>query len=328
MIQAPVFFVLLGLATPSGGSPPPERGVALGLFSKDPTYRYRALLEEIVGVGATHVIVTWVWWQQDLRAVEIARVPGWSATDEQVVQALRDARELGLSVTAFPIVRLIRSTRQQWRGKIQPADEDAWWSSYTDFIMHAAVLAEAGGARRLSIGSELLSREPMRRRWLELIERVRMRAPELELMYSANWDHFEPVSFWDAVDVIGMTAYWELTRDLEPSVDSLLLSWMSIKPTLERWHRRLGRPIVFTEVGYPSLDGAAAWPWDETRKAAVDLEEQRVAYEAFVRTWSGSRLLAGVYWWNWFGFGGPKDTNYTPRNKPAAEVIRRWYARP
>jgi hypothetical protein len=26
--------------------------------------------------------------------------------------------------------------------------------------------------------------------------------------------------------------------------------------------------------------------------------------------------------WNWYGYGGPATTSYTPRGKPAVEVVR------
>lgn len=317
--------LLLAMTMAAAAAPPPERGIALGLFSADPSYRYKMLLEEIAETGATHVSITWVWWQSNVRASDIRYVPAWSATDEQIVGAIRDAKALGLHVTAFPIVRLQKSGRGEWRGRIRPHDEDEWWRAYNAYILHSLVLATKGGADRLSVGSELLSREPMRKRWLELIERVRMRAPQMELLYSANWDHYEPVSFWDAIDVVGLTGYWELTKDPDPSISDLRFAWGPVKTTLLAWHERIGRPFVFTEVGYPSLDGGASWPWDETRKASVDIDEQRRAYEAFVQTWSDTPALRGVYFWNWFGFGGPEDTNYTPRKKPAADVIRRWY---
>jgi hypothetical protein len=308
--------------------PPAERGMALGLFSADPKYSYRMLLEEIKESGATHVSIAWVWWQDDLTSTEIKRVPAWSATDEQIVEAMQIARELDLEVMAFPILRLIKTEKKdEWRGRISPKEEDAWWDSYGEMMVEAAKLAKKGGAARLSIGSELLSREHMRARWAKVIERVRLEAPNLELLYSANWDHYSEVAFWDLVDVVGLTAYFELTKSNEAEVRDLLLAWLGIKETLAEFSARIGRKLVITEIGYPSLDGAVVYPWDETRKATIDLEEQRRAYEAFARTWSDVSFLRGVYWWNWFGHGGANDGNYTPRNKPAAEVVRAWYRR-
>lgn len=309
------------------GAPPPERGIALGLFSADPEFDYTGLIKEIRDAGATHVSVVWVWWQKDLGATEVRSVPRWSATQAQVVAALEAVKALGMHATLFPIVRLQDPDPGQWRGRIAPDDEDRWWQSYTEYILLAALLAKHAGSDRLSVGSELLTREPMRDRWLELVDRVRLRAPELELLYSANWDHYRPVAFWDAVDVVGLTGYWELTRDLDASADALAAAWRGPQRELREWAATIGRPLVFTEVGYPSLEGGAAWPWDETRKAAVDPEEQRRAYEAFVRAWSDVDYLQGVYFWNWFGFGGPEDGNYTPRGKPAQGVIESWYGR-
>ena len=86
-------------------------------------------------------------------------------------------------------------------------------------------------------------------------------------------------------------------------------------------------PFIFTEVGYPSRDGAAVEPWDYTKSTPVDLEEQRRAFSAFTRAWTGSRQLAGVFFWDWYGEGGAKCRRYTPRGKPAARVIQRWFRR-
>lgn len=307
--------------------PPAERGVALGLFSAEPGFDYGPLLREIRELNATHVSVVWVWWQQDRTAVHIGPRPGRSATTTQVVRTLQQARKLGLHTTLFPIVRLLEREEGEWRGRIAPSDEDRWWSAYTEFILETALVAKHTQTDRLSVGSELLSRETMRKRWLDLIDRVRLRAPEVELMYSANWDHYKPVSFWDAVDVVGLTAYWELTRDLDAETDRLRRAWHRPQEEVRTWAQAIGRNVVFTEVGYPSLDGGAAFPWDETRRAPPDPEEQRRAYEAFVQSWSNQPILQGVYFWNWFGFGGPTDGGYTPRHKPAAGVIRAWFER-
>lgn len=298
--------------------------MALGLFSQDPHYRYGKLLREIRQLGATHVSLCWVWWQTGVADADIEARPGRSATKEQVRASIIEARQLGLHVTLFPIVRLLDQSGGAWRGRIQPEQPDLWWARYERYILLAADIAATAGAHRLSVGSELLQLEGERRRWHELIDHVRIAAPRLELMYSANWDHAAPVSFWDLVDVIGMTAYWELTRDFDASVADLKRAWVPAQRALFAWLDRVGRPVVFTEVGYPSTDGGAAWPWDHTRAAPVDLEEQRRAYQAFIEVWSGDPRLRGVYFWNWFGFSG-RTPGYAPRGKPAADEIRRWY---
>jgi hypothetical protein len=82
---------------------------------------------------------------------------------------------------------------------------------------------------------------------------------------------------------------------------------------------------LFTELGYLSQRGAAAWPWDEGARKPVDLDEQRRCYAAFRLAWSGSSILSGVYFWNWYGWGGAASRGYTPRGKPAADEIRAYF---
>ena len=53
-----------------------------------------------------------------------------------------------------------------------------------------------------------------------------------------------------------------------------------------------------------------------------DPAEQRRGFAAFRRAWTGSPILDGVYIWNWYGYGGPATTSYTPRGKPAESEVR------
>lgn len=318
--------LLSASATVSRGAPP-IRGVALGLFAQEEDYDYQKPLQEIAALGATDVAISAVYWQTTVRSADLRAIPGWTSSDAALRRAIRAARAAGLRVMMFPILRIAEPEAGQWRGTITPEDEDAWWRSYSALMLHLARLAQDEGAASLAIGSELVSRERSRLRWLELIDRVRVAAPTLLLVYSANWDHFRAVSFWDAVDVVGVTGYFEIAKRLDATEEEMVAAWAPIRLDLERFSKELGRPIVITEVGYPSLDGGAMWPWDETRRAAVDHEEQRRAYAAFVRAWAGTRFLDGVYFWNWFGEGGPASADYTPRAKPAARVLASFYGR-
>lgn len=148
-----------------------------------------------------------------------------------------------------------------------------------------------------------------------------------QVVYSANWDHYEHVPFWDALDLIGLTGYHRLTQVQPPSQPTeaeLVDSWARIRTVLLDWqaNHHPGRPLVFTEVGYPSIDGAAYRPWEYTLGGTVDLEEQRRCWAAFAAAWAGEGRLAGFFAWNWWGVGGSDDANYTPRGKPALQVLR------
>lgn len=323
-----VLAVLLALAVPARGEPPaaavPQHGVALGLFASDQRWDYAPFLDEIRALGATHVELAVVWTQKDIRSARIHRRPGSSPDDETVLRTIRQARERGLEVMLFPIVRLEEHTPKEWRGVIDPAaGVDAWFSSYRDFLLTMARLAEQGGAVRLSVGSELLSLEKHDAHWRALIHDVR-EVFRGKLLYSANWDHFRDVPFWDALDEVGVTAYFELAKDdALPDDDALARAWEGPRAALFALRMAARKPLVVTEIGYPSLAGAARAPWDETRKAPVDLRGQEKLIDAFCAAFAGKSVVDGVYLWNWFGHGGDDDTSYTPRHKPAARAVER-----
>ena len=230
---------------------------------------------------------------------------------------------LALYIILLPIVLLWDPSGEDWRGVIAPRDWDRWWESYQRFIVHYARLAQEAGAEMFSIGSELLSTEHMRHRWQEVIRAVRA-VYKGKLLYSANWDHYEEVSFWDDLDLIGMTAYYTLSRSRNPTLEELRESWRPIKKRILAWQRARGQRIVFTEVGYPSQDGCAREPWNYYGSSIYDWREQYLCLQAFFETWRDEPAVAAVIVWKWEEPTGPNDLNYTPKGKPTEELIRRW----
>jgi hypothetical protein len=188
-----------------------------------------------------------------------------------------------------------------------------------------AELAREGGARTLVLGSELATMDVDPAPWRALSALVRHVFPG-ELVYSANWDHYEAIRFWDAVDRAGVTGYFELTPgERDPSLERLVEGWRESWARLIRFSHRAKRPLVLTELGYLSQDGTNAWPWKEGADERLDLEEQRRCFEAFGRVWRGESRLSGAWIWNWFGWGGATSKEYTPRGKPAAAEVARVF---
>lgn len=265
------------------------------------------------------------WYQADVEATEIRRHPRWTAPDTTVLRVLREVREDGLRATLFPIVRLEEEGNGNWRGTLRPRDVAAWRHSYAAFLGRMAEIAQEGGAETLVLGSELATMDVDPAPWRALAADVR-RTFGGELVYSANWDHYESIRFWDAVDRAGVTGYFELTPgERAPSLDRLVEGWREWWVRLMRFSHRAQRPLVLTELGYLSQDGTNAWPWKEGADEALDLEEQRLCFEAFGRVWAGERRLSGAWIWNWFGWGGPTSKEYTPRGKPAAAEVARVF---
>jgi hypothetical protein len=310
-------------------SPPPQRGIALGLYSEDPDWSYGYFFDEMKAAGASHVAIVVPWYIKTVRDTRIFDHQRLTVPMRTVERAIADAAARDLTVFMFPILRVEDKSDGGWRGSLEPRDLDEFYRSYTDYILRFARLAEKHGVPLLSVGSELGSLDVQERRWRRVIARVR-EVYNGRLTYSANWDHYREVKFWDALDFAGVTGYFELSDKQkapreDPDLAQLIHSWREHYMRLIRWQHRVGKPLILTEVGYLSQRGTAARPWNEGADEQLDLEIQRRCYEAFRRVWDDEPRLEGAYFWNWFGWGGPTSKEYTPRGKPAAREIAAWY---
>jgi hypothetical protein len=308
---------------------PPVRGVALGLYSEDAGFSYAPLLHEIATAGANAVALVVNLYQHDGAATKLYMHTRYTAPDDAVARAARDARKLGLRVTLFPIVRLeAPAAPDEWRGNLHPLDRDAWWRSYRAIMERYAALAKAVDADRLVIGSELATLDGAEDapRWRALVAQLRRRFGG-GLLYSANWDHYREVALWDDVDAVGLTGYFPLAdpSGLGEPAAAVRARAARARAEIERFAAQLEKPIFLTEVGFLSQRGAAVWPWREGAREPPDAEEQRRCYRAFIDAWDGAKTLSGLFFWNWYGYGGPRSGSYTPRGKPAAREIDRWF---
>jgi hypothetical protein len=313
------------LATPqTARSDPFVRGIALGQHTDISDADLTGKLNELRWLGASHVSLVVSWSTRDVHSAQIGPLAGSTTSDAVLERMVTRAHALGFKVLLFPILDVQRRRAQEWRGALVPSDWDVWWRSYHRFVLHYAALAMRARVEIFSIGSELVTTEKMRGRWVTLAREVRKIYPG-KILYSANWDHYAPVAFWDAVDMVGLTAYYKLADRVLASEREMETAWREAQAHLVAWSRKTKRPFVFTEVGYPSITGGAITPWDYTRDGPPSPEEQRRAYKAFIRAWSGVPALAGVFFWDWYGNGGKEDRGYTPRGKPAEHLIRAWY---
>ena len=312
-------------ARPAPPSPAPfEKGMVFGLFARDePDYPGRAL-DELRALGVTSICIMMPWVTPDVRSLEMAPRGDMTPSDASLSRAIRAAHARGMTVLLMPFLYVDRMEKGEWRGTLAPPDWGAWFSAYGRFLLHYAALAKAEQVAWLSIGSELCSTEARDAEWLTLIDEVRQAYPG-RITYSFNWDHLSGAAFARRLDVLGMNAYFEVGRDPGAGEAEMVNEWKKIRADIETWRRAAGLDIIVTEIGYPSRTGAAADPWNYDAPGEADPEAQRRAYRAFRESWKGDPHLRGVYFYIWWGDGGPADTGYTPRGKPAEEVLREWY---
>ena len=282
-----------------------------------------SMIDEVEALGASHVIYVVQWGQKDIYSTQIGPYQ-WGTDDDEIERLAQATHDRGMKVVLFPILHLAEIAPGRWRGRLDPTEREVWWSNYHRFILHYAELAARVDADLYSLGSELGTMEGDVERWHQLAAHVRARY-QGPLTYSANWDHVQQVAFWDALDLVGINAYFPLTDSDDASQAQLTTMWGVLQRLIGGWRWALGKPLLFTEVGYPSVDGGARRPYHYDAQGPIDLEEQRRAVAAFTTVWGPSPGFAGTFWWIWTGAGGSTDPGYSVRNKPAQAILKRWF---
>jgi hypothetical protein len=60
------------------------------------------------------------------------------------------------------------------------------------------------------------------------------------------------------------------------------------------------------------------------------LQAQVNAYQAFFEVFWEQDWFAGVFFWQWYlhheQAGGLKNSDFTPQNKPASDLMKFWFA--
>lgn len=283
-------------------------------------------LEELAATGASHVAIVVTGYMADTSSSEVFWHDNRTPTEESLRAALGRARELGLRTVLKPHVDVLGGA---YRGFIDPTDRGRWFDSYETLMLRWAEIAEQEGCESFWIGTELESMSHDLARWRRLITALRERFSG-SLVYAANWTDLEEpdtLALGSLVDALGVDAYFPVADVEQPTVTDLMLGWQPWLLVIEEVARQTGRPIIITEVGCPSRRGAAIEPWNADGDAPIDQEHQARYYEATLRALSSSDAIKGIYFWAWgVGEGGPSDGRHTPRGKPAADVLRRFWA--
>ncbi len=247
-------------------------------------------------------------------------------TDARLARSIRQSRELGLHVMLKP--HLWAGPR--FHGSISFTNQDrfdTWFDDYRRWILHYARLAEMHRIDILSIGNELAGLTARADSWRSLVRDVRrvFRGP---VTYAAHWEsEIEELGFWSDLDYIGVNFYFPIAAPgSRPASDSPQMTEASER--IARVRARTGKPVLFTEVGFPALATAASRPWEENL-SALDADLQARCYAAWLERFGNQPGVAGMFWWKWpsDGRGSPLDTSHRPLGKPAMDVLTDWYAR-
>lgn len=212
------------------------------------------------------------------------------------------ARERGMSVMMVPHIAYWGS-KFLWRGEIDFARAEEWDNFFTDYetwIVEMARIAEAHHAAIFCVGLEFTHAEEFPERWLKIIAAVRT-VYFGKLTYGANWNEYQTVKFWDALDYLGVLAYFPLTKTPYPSAAEIAAAWEKRGAELQRYSERNGnKPFIFVELGYNENAKAAAEPWSFTTGGEHAAEVQERCLDAALSLAGKSPFLVGMFLWKWF----------------------------
>lgn len=217
----------------------------------------------------------------------------------------------------------------EWRGAIDfGTDEEAWnrfFGGYRAFLLEHAALAEEVGAALLVIGVELDGTAHREREWRSLIRDVRG-VYNGRITYAANWDRVEAIPFWDALDLIGIQAYFPL-GDGAPAAADVANAWRERGASLAALSRRLGKRILFNEIGFPRGSEAASRPWQAAESdRREDIALRRVLLETTLRELGHAPFLEGMFWWKWVAGDDRHDRDFSMREPEARAALAAAWA--
>lgn len=247
---------------------------------------------------------------------------GGTPGDSSVVRLLTRLREMGKKVALYPMF-FLDSQDKPWRGHVTGSAEAVSGfftkpEGYGRFIRHYITLAQ-GKVDAFFIGSELKGLTAVRDAMgqfpaVEALipiarEAKRILGEAVTVTYAADWSEYhhteggwyalDPLWACEAIDVVGIDAYFPLTDSLTPVYDKAMVregwfkgegmewyyadgerkekhplqpayAWKNIAWWWEQPHYNpdgrqtpwapRSKPIWFTEFGFPSVDAAANQP--------------------------------------------------------------------
>ncbi|MEM8523527.1 MAG: hypothetical protein AAGG68_02730 [Bacteroidota bacterium] len=256
----------------------------------------------------------------------------WGERMEGVEETIRLAEEHDINVMLKPQVYVPGS----WTGELDFEREGNWKSweeGYEKYILLMAEVAEKQSVELFCIGTEFkIGVQKREAFWRDLIAKVRA-IYSGKLVYAANWDAYPLIPFWDALDYVGINAYFPLLPDETPRVKNLKKEWQPIFEEIKTFQKEVDRPIIFTEFGYLSVDGCAFNTWEleaKVKSLPINEQAQANAYQALFETFWKEDWWQGGFLWKWFpnmeGGEGYNSHDYTPQGKMGRETLKEWYS--
>lgn len=267
-------------------------------------------------------------------------------SDTCLREAIRHGRAAGLAVNLKPLLEVRECVRVPmkkggwfiscWRGRVDPTDRKQWNGQWAYWISHYGVIARQEHAQSLTIGTEMPGvTKGNQRFWIGLVKELhkKQKARGVRIGYAANrTGEVGDLSkkFVRSLDEFGVTFYPALDLKGAASEAKIVKALGSYTKNLRATSKRFDRKLHIYEFGVRSRRGTLAQTSDGTpgKSSVVDLEVQRMGYEAMLRYFNGLSMVKGIHSWQTDtdpDAGGPGRSDYTVQNKPAEAVQAKWF---
>lgn len=251
----------------------------------------------------------------------------FTPSDSELEAAISLAHANGMAVQLAPTIWTILP--YVWRGAYQPDNLGEFFKNYRAMMNHYAEFAQANDVELLTIGSEYSALDGYAARWVRIAREVRARYSGL-ITYMAVTQHISTITWWRAVDFIGVSPYYPLSYAARPTESELLATWKRRWfPFVRNISVTYNRPVLFNELGYLSALGATAHPWESKTNQPASQQVQANAYAAVLDGADSQPWLRGIIFFKWSPpTATPVDKTFSPRDKLAECVMAQHWAAP
>ena len=261
----------------------------------------------------------------------------WSQRNLGAIASILEAKKLGFRVLLKPHIVLDKTQgvedrikKATWRGEIECSTSTDWRileRNYSEYILEYARIANSMEVEMFCIGTELKKFATKRNAyWKQLISEVRS-VYSGAICYSANWDEYSDIQFWNDVDYIGMNSYFPISEERIPEVNGIISSWKKILEKIKKFAEQENKKVLITEMGYRNVLYAGREPWLHNKGLDRRCDQAQVnLYKAFLNSIKTQKWIIGFFQWEWNHIPyEPDNTDFSIQNKPAYSVLKNHF---
>lgn len=332
-----------------------HRGVTFGFYARNGVLGSdwaRQQVDNMVSLNVRWVVLTPTVFQDRPSTTRQYRDFEVTPNDHELYVIIDYMHKKGLRVQLRPMLETqdgcgrlqvwFQSDGERIPGRVSHHWRD-WFQSMTLRSVHYARIAQDTGCELYGLDSELDRTVDKSDHWKRVIEAVRkVYAGPVTSCHTTHCgliDYKKVLSqkdhwFFD-LDLLQLSCYESGSDKPGASIEEIITK---LKPHVE-YFRELaalyGKPICFGECGCTSSEGGAMSPSGWNANGRYDPSEQANYLEAVLHSYWHEPWWYGLYWWKWdeqnvrpqFHNDPAGDKGFTVWGKPAAEIMKKWFAR-